>query len=169
VSHIHCPRCGLRVRVRVSYLTLEHCPRCLARHHVIEKMILSRSGPPTGPERLQLHVWTEPDLIRIVLHGELDLVSRRRLDAELGRILALGFPRIVVDLSGLDAIDASGVRTLLRARRRARTRGGELWLRPGPPPVQRMLALSASALRFEPPSGDAPWPSAAGAAPEPVG
>ena len=29
--YLRCPRCGLRVGLRVHWLTVEHCPRCLAR------------------------------------------------------------------------------------------------------------------------------------------
>ncbi len=32
MTYLSCPRCGLAVRVRAPYLTMEHCPRCLARH-----------------------------------------------------------------------------------------------------------------------------------------
>lgn len=31
MSHMSCPRCGLRVRLRAAFLAVEHCPRCLAR------------------------------------------------------------------------------------------------------------------------------------------
>lgn len=29
--HLNCPRCGLTIRPRAPWLTIEHCPRCLAR------------------------------------------------------------------------------------------------------------------------------------------
>jgi tRNA G26 N,N-dimethylase Trm1 len=31
MTYMHCPRCRLAIRRRVSYLTLVNCPRCLAR------------------------------------------------------------------------------------------------------------------------------------------
>ena len=31
MTYLHCPRCRLAIRRRVDFLTLENCPRCLAR------------------------------------------------------------------------------------------------------------------------------------------
>lgn len=31
-SYLRCPRCGLGITPRAQWLTVEHCPRCLARH-----------------------------------------------------------------------------------------------------------------------------------------
>lgn len=31
MSFMSCPRCGLAVRLRVNYLTLQRCPRCIAK------------------------------------------------------------------------------------------------------------------------------------------
>jgi Zn-finger nucleic acid-binding protein len=41
MSYMHCPRCGLSVRLRASWLTLDRCPRCLARRGVSVTMMLS--------------------------------------------------------------------------------------------------------------------------------
>jgi hypothetical protein len=47
MSYLHCPRCGLSVRLRAPFLTLDCCPRCLARRGTIVSMRLSehRSRP----------------------------------------------------------------------------------------------------------------------------
>ncbi len=37
----HCPRCRLAIRCRASYLTLEHCPRCLGRAGILTAMFTS--------------------------------------------------------------------------------------------------------------------------------
>ena len=34
VSFLNCPRCGLSLRPRVGWLTIEHCPRCMARARI---------------------------------------------------------------------------------------------------------------------------------------
>jgi hypothetical protein len=31
MSYMSCPHCGLSIHLRAAYLTLERCPRCLAR------------------------------------------------------------------------------------------------------------------------------------------
>jgi hypothetical protein len=40
-SCLRCPRCGLRLRPRASWLTIEHCPRCIARDRTPVKLLSS--------------------------------------------------------------------------------------------------------------------------------
>ena len=76
----------------------------------------------------------------VALHGELDLVDARAVADVLGALAARG-PWIIVDLSGLEFIDASGTAALSRSRRRAREAGGDLLLAGPRQPVQRVLAI----------------------------
>jgi hypothetical protein len=48
MPYMNCPRCGLSVRLQASWLTLDSCPRCLARRGVSVTMTLSdrRTWPP---------------------------------------------------------------------------------------------------------------------------
>jgi hypothetical protein len=39
---MHCPRCGLTIRLRSLYLTVDYCPRCIARAK--RAIPLTRSG-----------------------------------------------------------------------------------------------------------------------------
>lgn len=41
MSYMNCPRCRFSIRLRASYLTLERCPRCLARRQVVVQMYIS--------------------------------------------------------------------------------------------------------------------------------
>ena len=34
VSFLNCPRCGLSLRPRAGWSTIEHCPRCMARARI---------------------------------------------------------------------------------------------------------------------------------------
>jgi len=36
--YLRCSRCGLSVGLKVSWLTIEHCPRCLARARRLVEM-----------------------------------------------------------------------------------------------------------------------------------
>ena len=47
MSYMHCPNCGLSVHLRAPLLTLDCCPRCLARQGVPVPMHVSdhRSWP----------------------------------------------------------------------------------------------------------------------------
>jgi hypothetical protein len=38
---LNCPRCGLTITPRVSWLTIEHCPRCIARSNVSVTLVVS--------------------------------------------------------------------------------------------------------------------------------
>jgi anti-sigma B factor antagonist len=76
----------------------------------------------------------------VALHGELDLVDAPAVAAGL-RVLAAREPRIIVDLAGLEFIDASGVAALSRGRRHARHAGGDLLLAAPQGLVRRVLAI----------------------------
>jgi anti-anti-sigma factor len=67
------------------------------------------------------------DHVIIALHGELDLVDAPVVAAALG-VVAVHEPRIIVDLAGLEFIDASGVAALSQGRQHARDAGGDLLL-----------------------------------------
>ena len=47
LSYMHCPSCGLSVRVRAPFLTVDRCPRCLARRGAVVSMVVTqhRSWP----------------------------------------------------------------------------------------------------------------------------
>ena len=63
----------------------------------------------------------------VALCGELDLLDAADVATALGAVAARE-PRIIVDLAGLEFIDASGVAALSRGRRDARDAGGDLLL-----------------------------------------
>jgi anti-sigma B factor antagonist len=76
----------------------------------------------------------------VALYGELDLVDAPAVAAAL-RAVAAREPRIIVDLAGLDFIDASGVAALSRGRRHARHAGGDLLLAAPQRRVRVVLAI----------------------------
>jgi anti-sigma B factor antagonist len=63
--------------------------------------------------------------------GELDLAGAEPLETELKRVEATDAAAIVVDLTGVEFMDCSGVRVLLDAHRRSREDGDRLRLVPG--------------------------------------
>ena len=76
----------------------------------------------------------------VALCGELDLVDAAAVAAALG-VVAAREPRIIVDLAGLEFIDASGIAALSRGRRHARNAGGDLLLAAPQRQVRRVLAI----------------------------
>jgi len=91
----------------------------------------------------------DADIARLSLHGELDLASVAKLDDELSRIEADRAPVVVVDLSGLEFMDSSGLRALIIADERARGRGARLAIVPGPPQVRRIFEVTKLNERLE--------------------
>ncbi len=48
MPYMNCLRCGLRIKLRASFLTLDLCPRCLGRAGVPVPMYVS-DQPPVRP------------------------------------------------------------------------------------------------------------------------
>jgi anti-anti-sigma factor len=76
----------------------------------------------------------------VVLRGELDLLDAAAVAAALKDVAARE-PWIIVDLTGLNFIDARGVAALLSGRRHARKAGGELLLAAPQRRVRLVLAI----------------------------
>jgi len=84
----------------------------------------------------------EGDVHSICLFGELDLATGEAVERELERVEATDTAAIIVDLSGLEFMDSSGVRLMLIANARSRADANRLTLLRGPAAVQRVLELS---------------------------
>jgi anti-sigma B factor antagonist len=76
----------------------------------------------------------------VALRGELDLVDAAAVSAALEAVAARE-SRIIVDLAGLEFIDASGTAALARGRSHARNSGGDLLLVAPQRRVRRVLAI----------------------------
>lgn len=75
--------------------------------------------------------------------GEVDLYTAPRLASELNSVLATdGAARIVVDLSGVEFCDSTGMNVLLSALKRAREQGGGLELAAPRPAVRKILQVT---------------------------
>jgi anti-anti-sigma factor len=92
-----------------------------------------------GGVTIQVH--TEGDLYLISLVGELDISHTDALDAELQCAEESSARRIVLDLSGLDFIDSSGLELLVIAKRRS-SDADRFRIRPGRDAVTRLFALT---------------------------
>jgi anti-sigma B factor antagonist len=60
--------------------------------------------------------------------GEIDLYTAPTLQSELMNALGPGQVSLIVDMSGVDFCDSTGINILLAAHRQARELGGELQL-----------------------------------------
>ena len=75
------------------------------------------------------------------LYGEFDLASVATFEAGLARAEAELGP-LLIDLSGLEFIDSTGLSQLLTAHARAESDGRELAFLKGPPSVEKILRLT---------------------------
>jgi anti-anti-sigma factor len=78
----------------------------------------------------------------VVVSGRLDGRHAGPARDALHAALGSGSGRVVVDLSGVELLDATGLGVLVGAHRRARAQGRELVLRGTPPRIARLLALT---------------------------
>ena len=107
-----------------------------------------RSRRPTELERR--HSYGEPEFwvlseqegggFVLSLYGELDAASAPLLEKQIKRLQWSAAPAIVIDLSGLDFVDSTGLHVLIRAFKRAPE--GQLTLLRGSRNVHRVFELT---------------------------
>jgi anti-sigma B factor antagonist len=87
--------------------------------------------------------------VHVSLRGEFDISTAPRVEETLRRVETDEPATVVIDLSGLDFMDSTGLRTLVNADQRARQAGRRLALVRGSEMVQRVLRLTRLDERFE--------------------
>jgi anti-sigma B factor antagonist len=78
----------------------------------------------------------------VLLTGRLDCRSAGEVRDTLHAVLGAGSGRLVVDLTGVELLDATGLGVLVGAHRRARLAGRDLVLRGASARVTRLLRVS---------------------------
>lgn len=107
--------------------------------------------PPLHPKSratLRLRTQKNDRLVVIFLEGELDIYSTGGLEAEL-REFQDKAEELILDLSGLDFMDGSGLRAIIEADRRARQAGTSLKIVEGSSPVRKVFCLTGFDQRLE--------------------
>ncbi len=80
----------------------------------------------------------------VIATGEIDLYTAPRLHSELAAVIANCAPgyRVIVDMSGVEFCDSTGMNVLLTCLRQAREHGGELELAAPRPAVRKILQVT---------------------------
>lgn len=80
----------------------------------------------------------------MIAAGEIDLYTAPRLHSEIAAVIANAAPaaRVIVDMSGVEFCDSTGMNVLLSCLRQARERGGELELAAPRPAVMKILQVT---------------------------
>jgi anti-anti-sigma factor len=107
------------------------------------------SHPAGGGEQLRVEVSESPGSARIALSGQFDIASADDASRVLQALLHRGLDLVVVDLSGLDFMDSTGVKFLVEGRDTARDLGVRLSLVPGGDVVRRVLTVAGVNTLFE--------------------
>ena len=106
---------------------------------------MSRAG--AGTDRFGLVTILEVEtrrgegLAQLVLRGELDLSTVKKVEDELAALEA-GEKVVVLDLSGLTFLDSTGLRLMVTADQRAQKDGRRLVIVKGPETVQRVFSIT---------------------------
>ena len=82
----------------------------------------------------------EQAVVRI--QGSIDLLTAPELASILTAVMARGHLTVVIELSELQFMDATGLRVIADAAARAVSTGGVLVLESAPPFIQRILAIT---------------------------
>jgi anti-anti-sigma factor len=90
----------------------------------------------TSPYRTKL---TSSGATVLIATGRLNFPDVDSLRQQLGSLVASGASRVVVDLSGVEAIDSSGIGALISGLKAARHVGGDLRLAAPTIPVASVL------------------------------
>lgn len=98
-------------------------------------------GGGRGIGTLGLRSTREGETHIVELLGELDIAGAPRLEAELRAVEATDAEAIVVDLSGLEFIDSTGIRMLLLASDRC-SEGRRMSILRGPKQVHRVFEIT---------------------------
>lgn len=98
---------------------------------------------------LSLETREEGQQVRIALEGELDLSSALTFDEEIRRAEERSPDVLVIDLSRLKFLDSTGLRLIMSAQARAKTRGHRLAIVEGTYAVQRIFRLAGVNRRLD--------------------
>jgi anti-sigma B factor antagonist len=88
-------------------------------------------------------------LAAVAVRGELDIRSAPDLRAWLTKVLDEGAHQLVVDLSGVEFMDSSGLGVLVGAHKRLARIGGRLRVVGVSPPVARLLSVTGLSRVFD--------------------
>ncbi|HWX97994.1 MAG TPA: STAS domain-containing protein [Solirubrobacteraceae bacterium] len=89
-----------------------------------------------------MHEIVDGALHRLILTGELKMVSCAELEAVISRLCKTSISWLVLDLSRVTFMDLCGLRMVLFAREMCEWQGCEFGLVPGPGSVQRVFELT---------------------------
>ncbi len=104
-------------------------------------MVSPGSDHPAG-EDFRISVRDDAGAPVVVVEGEVDVATAPSLRDELYRLIENGATWVVVDLSGMDFIDSTGLGVFVGALKRAREGGGGVELRGLKPSARKVFEIT---------------------------
>jgi anti-sigma B factor antagonist len=98
-------------------------------------------GRTSDNQALTFSVTFDETVYLIEPAGELDMATAPALEAEIERAERSDAKEIILDLSGLESIDSTGIWVLIRAARRSRMSGDRLRFLRGTGQIERVMVL----------------------------
>jgi anti-anti-sigma factor len=100
------------------------------------------TAAPLEPDLFRCEVARERGTVHVRALGELDLATVPILEAELAALRDARVEHLVLDLSDLEFMDLSGLRSIVAFGRTARREGFSFAIVRGPRTVQRMFEMT---------------------------
>ena len=95
-----------------------------------------------GPPDFHIRVLSSDARSVVYVSGELDAYTAARLRESLAGLMSAGARQIVVDLTELSFVAASGLGVLVGASKRLQRDKGKLLLRAAPPRVNKLIEIT---------------------------
>lgn len=103
----------------------------------------------SAPGDLTIRAAREDSALLLALYGELDLATAQLLKRKLAMVSSMRPAHVVVDLSGLQFLDSSGLHALITVHREWSAEGRTFKLIRGPRAVHRVFELTETDKLFD--------------------
>ena len=149
---LRCLACGLIVPYKGSEGDL--CPRCLVRDGEAVALIPVSDQPSSVAAgtmgRLRVYTRVQGERHAIFLSGEVDVSSSELLEQSVADACAAGAKEVVLDMGGIEFMDSTGLRAILRGKKLCEEKECDYLVTPAQRPVERALAVTGvrAKLRF---------------------
>jgi anti-sigma B factor antagonist len=144
VLRLRCLACGLTVPYKGSEADL--CPRCLVRDEEAVALIPVGDQPSSMPGgtmgRLRIYRRVQSERHTIFLSGEVDVSSSQMLEETIAEACSAGATEVVLDMGGIEFMDSTGLRAILRGKQLCEEKDCEYRLTPAQRPVEHTLAVT---------------------------
>jgi anti-sigma B factor antagonist len=142
VLRLRCLACGLTVPYKGSEGDL--CPRCLVRDEEAVALIPVSDQPSYGgiTGRLRMYTKVQGERHTILLSGEVDVSSSQILEQAVVEACSAGAKEVVLDMGGIEFMDSTGLRAILRGKTLCEETDCEYRLTPAQRPVEQTLEVT---------------------------